>query len=374
MTKHNRLSLTVTWLQTASGGAERSTVELCRVIAEDYPADVSLHFLSYSGDTSRVDFDGLRRSGVRTHWHTTVPDYSSGLSQDIELSRSSHLLSSYRAFNVDIPIALAQSCSVSVIFRQTPKTGLAVRAIASSLAFEPATTRWDDMDWGLLSLAKNVVAVSDFTLAGLARFVSPERLRRIYNGVPLPPARDRTLHRKKPVFALVSRLVDWKRVDLAIEAFAEVQKVVPGAQLLVAGDGPERRSITDLIARFKLEPSVRLLGHVRDVAHVYRSADYLLHTCTMESFGRSVAEAAAYGVPGIVPSGGGPAEIVEHGHSGFVFASGDARGCAAAMIKACGLSQHVYNELCRNARTRTETHFSNVVCAKHYCEMITAAT
>ena len=113
-----------------------------------------------------------------------------------------------------------------------------------------------------------------------------------------------------PYDLIVSALVPYKRIELALEAYRGT-----GRRLLIAGSGPERARLE---ARAPAE--VRFLGQLDDTAlrDLYRGARAVLLT-GVEDFGIVPLEAMACGRPAIVFGEGGALETVVPGASGLVF-------------------------------------------------------
>jgi glycosyltransferase involved in cell wall biosynthesis len=111
-------------------------------------------------------------------------------------------------------------------------------------------------------------------------------------------------------FLIVSRLLSYKRIDLAVEACATL-----GVPLKVVGDGTDRRRLESLAG-----PSVSFLGRVSDVE--VRS---LMARCRAlivpgeEDFGLTPLEAQAAGRPVIAYAAGGALETVVDGKTGVFF-------------------------------------------------------
>jgi len=127
----------------------------------------------------------------------------------------------------------------------------------------------------------------------------------------------------------VGRFAFEKRWDVVIEAFARVRERRP-AVLVLFGDGPERATLER-----RAPPGVRFVGFQTDrdrLAAAMASADALVHGCARETFGLSVAEAVACGLPVVVPDGGGAVESADRA-CGEVYASDDAEACAAAILR-----------------------------------------
>jgi phosphatidylinositol alpha-1,6-mannosyltransferase len=101
-------------------------------------------------------------------------------------------------------------------------------------------------------------------------------------------------------------------------AWAEVERRIAAAELLVVGDGPEAARLRALADRLKLS-RVRFCGFVSeaDLAAYYRASDLLVHVARQETFGLTVIEAAAFGLPVVVADEGGPRYTVRQEESGL---------------------------------------------------------
>ncbi|NQT34182.1 glycosyltransferase [bacterium] len=102
-------------------------------------------------------------------------------------------------------------------------------------------------------------------------------------------------------FLIVSALVPYKRVDIAIEAFSRLRK-----KLVVVGDGPERHRLKHLAGS-----NVKFTGSVssEDLVELYRNSEALIYP-GIEDFGIVLVEAQACGRPVIAFKGGGALETV----------------------------------------------------------------
>lgn len=111
-------------------------------------------------------------------------------------------------------------------------------------------------------------------------------------------------------FLIVSRLSAHKRVDLAIEAFNELNW-----PLLVVGDGPERKKYKRMA-----KSNIKILSGVSDrqVATFYQDCTALIYP-QEEDFGITALEAQAAGKPVIAFRGGGALETVTPGVTGEFF-------------------------------------------------------
>ena len=141
----------------------------------------------------------------------------------------------------------------------------------------------------------------------------------IWNGTPTCQSRPPLTSSPTVVFA--GRLVWEKGVDVLLRAFAKVQQQIPGAKLLIAGDGLERNNLESLVHTLNLSSHVSLLGHLPRTALESLFAQawvQVIPSRWAEPFGLVAAEAQMRGTAVIASNIGGLAEIVRHGQTGFL--------------------------------------------------------
>lgn len=173
--------------------------------------------------------------------------------------------------------------------------------------------------------ADALIAVSEGLANGLiALGAAPQKVTVLRNGVDLaafaPPA-DRAALRSElglsgPVVLSVGHLIERKRHDLVIGAVAKL----PGATLLIAGEGPERRALAALVERLGVSERVRLLGARPhdELARLYGAADALVLASTREGWANVMLEAMACGTPVIAGPAWGSREAISAPEAGAV--------------------------------------------------------
>jgi glycosyltransferase involved in cell wall biosynthesis len=191
---------------------------------------------------------------------------------------------------------------------------------------------------------------------------SGDRCHVVYNGVDvnkfLPAGEPGSQTGPDPRLLFVGRITPEKAIHRLIEAVGLLQKRFPGVRLDIVGPDAEtpREYIVDLsddplvtglaswydggyLERLKSkardigEKSVSFVGlvHPDDLPNHYRAADLLVNPSVSESFGMSLAEAMACGLPVVATRVGGMPEIVDPGVTGKLVEPDNAQALADAI-------------------------------------------
>jgi len=122
----------------------------------------------------------------------------------------------------------------------------------------------------------------------------------------------------------VGRLANEKRVDL-LAPIAEQ----PGTRLIIVGGGPAEERLR------RAMPAAVFLGQHRgeQLARIFASLDVFVHSGCHETFGQTIQEAAASGLPVVAPAVGGPIDLVDDGITGYLVPPGDAAALARAAAR-----------------------------------------
>jgi len=180
--------------------------------------------------------------------------------------------------------------------------------------------------------AGRTLAPSSMTAADLEDH-GIERVQRWGRGVDTerfqPSRRDEVLRSAlaphgEVIVGYVGRLAIEKRVDLLAAVAA-----LPGVKLAVTGGGPMEEELRAAL------PTAVFLGMRSgpDLARIYASLDVFVHTGPFETFGQTIQEAAASGLPVVAPASGGPLDLVDDGRTGFLVPPGDPDALSAAVRK-----------------------------------------
>lgn len=132
----------------------------------------------------------------------------------------------------------------------------------------------------------------------------------------------------------VGRLVFYKNLDTIIKAFQKVILKIPKAKLIVVGDGPMKRSWSDLVNHLGLNNSVSFAGnipHEKKVA-LLKQSSFLVFPSVVEGFGIVILEAFACSKPVLVSDVKPLTEIVENDVDGCIVPPFDTEAWAKKII------------------------------------------
>lgn len=182
--------------------------------------------------------------------------------------------------------------------------------------------RWGRSAIPTIRLADRLVVGSGYLIDVFGRFDLPAV------AIPNIVETERyTFHRReplRPVFLGNRNLEPHYDVATILRAFRRVQDLHPDAQLLLAGDGSQRKHLESLAEELELE-DVTFLGRVdpEDMPSLYDETDIYLNASRIDNMPTSLIEAFAAGLPVVTTSAGGIPYIVRHEENGLLVPPGD---------------------------------------------------
>jgi glycosyltransferase involved in cell wall biosynthesis len=347
-----RILLVHEWLYTWAG-AERCLEQLVAlmphadVFAGIVTADMRRqHAIAAQAQESWVG----RIPGARQHHRWFLPAHA--------LAFRTHDTSSY-----DLIVSVSHAFEKAI---RTHKPG----AVHVSYCLSPPRYLWDLADAHdalatplqrlALRTARGPLRMLDRSAArGVHHFVSlsqhvAARVRRAYgreSAVVYPPVAIKPMRatsgRRQSFLLSLSRLVPYKRVDLAITAAERL-----GMRLIVAGDGPARGRLMKLAG-----PHTEFVGSVSE-----EEAGELLSTCAAlvfcaeEDFGIVPLEANAHGTPVVAFDAGGARETMRNGETAILFSQQTVQAVTSAIEQCLARSWDV-SALQANAARFTPSGF-----------------
>lgn len=231
----------------------------------------------------------------------------------------------------------------------------------------------------LMKVARYVVLSAQIGDELLGLGLDGRRMVEIPNGVDTsmfyPWVEDRrALRRKLGLFEegkmviCVGRLAPQKRVDLLIVALRQVRDRLPGARLVLVGDGPLRSELEQIVVRLGLDNSVIFAGNRPDVAAYMQASDVFVLPSEAEGMSNAVLEAMACGLPVLVSDCEGNRELVTDGLDGMVFPRGSEK-FLAQKIEALLLDTACAQRLAQAAIEKVQSQFRLESVATRYMEL-----
>lgn len=186
---------------------------------------------------------------------------------------------------------------------------------------------------------KTVVTVSDSSRSEIFKlgFTEAHNIAIVANGLSTNLS---VTHAKTnyPSFVYLGRLKDYKNIDVAIKAFADVVRTHKDAVLSIVGSGEEHNKLVKLALKLKLGNSIRFLGRVseKEKLELLASSWVMLQPSQIEGWGITVIEANAAGTPVIASDVSGLRDSVLNGETGILVEAGNVRQFGFAMKELIG--------------------------------------
>jgi len=329
----HRVALVHDWL-TGMRGGERAFEEICRL----FPDATRFAILHVPGSVSRT----IEAGPIRTSFIQGLPRSYRYYRQLLPLFPSA--VEQFDLDNFDLVISTSHCAAKSIV-----STG---RARHLCYCFTPMRYAWDQFDayfggdrvgpalshilrWSLNRMARWDVSTAHRVdcYVAISRYVAG-RIRRYYDRdseVVYPPVDTDFFQPNgkspEPYFLVVSALVPYKRVDVAIRASA-----LAGVRLRIIGTGPELKAL-----RKAAGPDVEFLGSLPDdqVREMYQNATGILLP-GIEDFGIVPVEAQSCGRPVVALARGGACETIIGDRTGVLVPDPSDTAFAAAISRVLG--------------------------------------
>ncbi len=234
-----------------------------------------------------------------------------------------------------------------------------------------------------LRQADALVGVSSFTAESYRQLVGlpASRVFAVHNAVdtdvfaPDRAAAGRLAMRRRlgiaddaPLIGCIARLMRWKGQGTLLEAFAEVRRVVPNAQLVLAGlsadsapdgVGDYRDYLLRRTTALGLEGAVSLPGFLppHEMPAFYGALDFVAHPSIEEPFGLAIVEAMACERPVVAIDRGGVPEIITSGTDGLLVPAEQPSAMARAIVSLVR-DQETARRLAARGRARVLERFT----------------
>lgn len=180
------------------------------------------------------------------------------------------------------------------------------------------------------------------------------KVETIYNGIDLSfnqdyPEKSKDFSLKRIISA--GRLIPLKGFTTLIK----IMKYLPEWQLIIAGDGPMKNELKDLVKSLELEERVKLAGSIprEELFSKIKMSDLFILNTRFESFSFQVVEVMNLGIPIVATNVGSLKEIVEDGKEG-ILVEPDNEAEILTAIKKIDENKNFRDSIVQKARRKSE--------------------
>jgi glycosyltransferase involved in cell wall biosynthesis len=173
----------------------------------------------------------------------------------------------------------------------------------------------------------------------------------------------------RPLVTYVGRVAHEKNIEFLVKVFVEVRRTVPAAMLVIAGEGPARGSLRQMVVRLGLERDVHFAGYLdRNTALLdcYAAANVFVFASRTETQGLVLLEAMAQGAPIVSTAELGTRSILKAG-CGALVVEEKLQPFSAAVTRLLQ-DEKLRNDLAERGRTYAKT-WSSAVMARRLADL-----
>jgi glycosyltransferase involved in cell wall biosynthesis len=305
-----------------AGGAEKNIARLARHRAE---SGDEVHVISMTTPVGGPYFALPDHVTIHAMQRESEP-----LPRLLQLRRLFFIRDCLKRIKPDLVISFLTKLNVLTLIGTLGKKWPVIVSERNNPELQRAHFAWKHLNHAFSHRASAIVMLTQRAAGRL----SP-RLRRRAEVIPNPCAPNPNFQFRptmtKRVIA-VGRLDHQKGFDLLIYAFRRTLASHPDATLTIFGEGVERATLEALIARLKLQGSVRLFGTTKSPGAWIELGDILVMPSRHEGFSNVLLEAMVAGIPSIAADCDfGPSEIIPDSQSGILVPTEDVGALAEAM-------------------------------------------
>lgn len=163
----------------------------------------------------------------------------------------------------------------------------------------------------------------------------------------------------------VGRLTQQKGFDLLIQSWAKIAKKnsVVNWKLSIVGSGEDYDKLMNLIKTLNVQDSVEIFPATQNIAEFYQHSSVYCLSSRYEGFPMVLLEAQNYGLPIVAfDCDTGPAELIEHGITGYLVKNQDMNELADLLEQMLILDECYYNNMSKNVLNNSiKYHINNIL-------------
>ena len=161
---------------------------------------------------------------------------------------------------------------------------------------------------------------------------------------------DNLLSQSRKIILASGRLHKFKQFDLLINTFSSLEGDFPDWDLVILGDGEERKDLSSLLISLGLKNRIFLPGSVGNVSDWYERADLFVLSSSVEGFPNVLLEAMTYGLPCVsFDCDTGPRDMISSGVNGVLVDPKDKESGMTAALKQLLTDKDFRNKLSTNS-------------------------
>jgi glycosyltransferase involved in cell wall biosynthesis len=197
--------------------------------------------------------------------------------------------------------------------------------------------------------------------------ISQDRIIKQPNGVIIPSSSELENHAPKYLAVSVGRIDPIKRPEILLEVWRMVVDSIPGAILLIIGDGPFYNTLQEKIINLGLNNNIIITGIIQnaDVKKMLMDSEVFVHCSKSEGMSNAMLEAISHGLPIVCTRFPGVEEVVRHGYNGFICDPDNIEEIASELIRIL-CDNELRGYMGRNSRKISIEKYSIEHIAQHY--------
>ncbi len=148
------------------------------------------------------------------------------------------------------------------------------------------------------------------------------------------------IHKEPIQIGSIGRLNWAKGYDLLIEALHILKSEFSNFHVKIAGDGPYRKLIEEMIEKYSLKSNIKILGelHYNEIPDFLNSIDIYIQPSVSEGSPITIKEAMAAGLPILTSSAGGIPEVIKNNKTGLIFENRNVDHLKRKLVKIINMS------------------------------------
>ena len=168
------------------------------------------------------------------------------------------------------------------------------------------------------------------------------------------------------ILITVGELLPNKNQKTAILALQKVLETYPETCLLIAGNGPEKESLTETARALGLQDNVRFLGYTTQLQRYLEAADVAIACSYREGLPLNILEAMLCGKPVVASDNRGHRELVHDGINGYLVEADDIGAYVQYICQILEEGKDYSEQTVRSAQMYTDVHVMKELAAIYF--------